>query len=316
MAQQHNSDGHRVVGAVNLDFFAATGVPTGLQITNGEIRTAPNLGRTFFAVKKDGTVQIGGEVSINSYIRTDNGESLQVYAVNKLREQRHTNHAFLYTERFDESTGAVGEGVEVLITPDDPSAILKPGEPVRGMVEAVYSTTDNPIPAGKFVLSASGSKASWITSHLKVGTSVTFGVDLDNGLNDAQYAVAGWSGLAKVLLHNGEVSSQVDDSTVNNVVVPNPRTFLATKNGQLYVVTFDGRQPGYADGVTLREGAEYLQSLGMEEAINMDGGGSTTLLLKEPGDEELSLANLPSDGKERAIGNALLIVSTHPHFGR
>lgn len=315
IAKRNDESGHRVIGAVNLDFFSPNGVPTGLQISDGEVVTAPNLGRTFLAVMPDGSFTMGGSVSVSTYVRAEDGSALPVYAVNKARESRHTNHAFLYTERFGESTLSAGNGVEVLIAPGEHGAKLKPGVPVQGTVEAVWETHNNAIPAGKFVLSASGSRAAWIKSHLQVGSPVSFDIDLGNGLNEAQHAVAGWSGLAKVLLHNGQIDEGVDDSSVNNVITPNPRSFLATKKGELYVITLDGRLKGYADGVSLREGAAFLQSLGMEEAINIDGGGSTTFVLREDGSKELAIMNRPSDGFAREIGNALLIATTHPHFG-
>jgi exopolysaccharide biosynthesis protein len=85
---------------------------------------------------------------------------------------------------------------------------------------------------------------------------------------------------------------------------------VATKQGKLFLLAVDGRAPGHSDGMTLAEGARYLLSLGMENAINIDGGGSTTYYVRKPGEQHPVLLNRPSDGHDRAVGNALAILST------
>ncbi|MGQ0701632.1 MAG: phosphodiester glycosidase family protein [Gemmatimonadales bacterium] len=72
----------------------------------------------------------------------------------------------------------------------------------------------------------------------------------------------------------------------------------------------DGRQLPYSDGMTLRELAELLRGLGAREAINLDGGGSSTLVYADPDSAgQLRVANRPSDATgERPVGNALAVV--------
>jgi hypothetical protein len=64
--------------------------------------------------------------------------------------------------------------------------------------------------------------------------------------------------------------------------------------------------------MTLAEGAEYLRSLGADQAINLDGGGSSTYYARQPGDESPTLLNRPSDGVERAVANSLMVMSKAP----
>lgn len=68
-----------------------------------------------------------------------------------------------------------------------------------------------------------------------------------------------------------------------------PRTaFGLSKNGRyLYILTVDGRQQGYSIGATLKDLAEILRSVGAYSAMNMDGGGSTTLCYRKSGSDEI-----------------------------
>lgn len=64
-----------------------------------------------------------------------------------------------------------------------------------------------------------------------------------------------------------------------------PRTAAGiTAEGHLLVMTVDGRQPGFSEGVFLDELGELLRDAGAVEALNLDGGGSTTLVADLPGD--------------------------------
>lgn len=89
-----------------------------------------------------------------------------------------------------------------------------------------------------------------------------------------------------------------------------PRTAVGIARGGkwLLLAVVDGRQKPYSDGMTLRELATLMLALGARDAINLDGGGSTTLVVADSAGA-LRVANRPSDATgERAVGNALAIV--------
>jgi hypothetical protein len=82
-----------------------------------------------------------------------------------------------------------------------------------------------------------------------------------------------------------------------------PRTAVGvTDDGKLLLVVVDGRQPGYSAGMTLQELADLMASLGARDAINLDGGGSTAIWVNG------NRANRPSDGVERGVGSALVVL--------
>jgi len=119
----------------------------------------------------------------------------------------------------------------------------------------------------------------------------------DSQLHDA---IAG----SDLLVEQGKVvaptGSKFDDSHP-------PRTAVAvTRDGRLLLMTVDGRQPGFSEGMSLQEVARFLVAHGAVEALNFDGGGSTTMAIADP---RPRIINFPSDhkpdgdaGKARAVG--------------
>jgi Phosphodiester glycosidase len=82
-----------------------------------------------------------------------------------------------------------------------------------------------------------------------------------------------------------------------------PRTGVGvTPGGRVLLVIVDGRRPGYSVGLTTRGFARLFVSLGAERALNLDGGGSTTMYVRG------RVVNRPSDGAERPVSSALLVL--------
>ncbi|MBI2193717.1 MAG: phosphodiester glycosidase family protein [Planctomycetes bacterium] len=105
------------------------------------------------------------------------------------------------------------------------------------------------------------------------------------------------------LLRDGSVVASTSEDI-------HPRTAVGTtRDGRraLFLIV-DGRQPGFSEGVTLLELAWLLESYGVHDALNLDGGGSSTLVLQQP-DGSYRIMNCPSDGYplsiERPVGTHL-----------
>jgi hypothetical protein len=97
-----------------------------------------------------------------------------------------------------------------------------------------------------------------------------------------------------VLVHNGQVriTNKEEIMFVSGENDRHPRTAMGyTKDGKLIILMTEGRNPGVAEGMTLKQQAEVLLSLGCAEGLNLDGGGSSCLLLNgketiKPSDKE------------------------------
>ena len=84
-----------------------------------------------------------------------------------------------------------------------------------------------------------------------------------------------------------------------------------TATGKVVMMVLDGRQEPYSCGGTMAEIAQIMFEAGCVWAVNLDGGGSTTYVAKQPG-EELDVFNSPSDGFARSVAATLMMVSTAP----
>ena len=108
----------------------------------------------------------------------------------------------------------------------------------------------------------------------------------------------------RLLVVGGNLIPDLDDSALQ------PRSAIGySKNGRyLYLVVVDGRQPLYSEGMTVEELAKLMQSLGAQYAMNLDGGGSSTLVVQGANGQPRIL-NSPIDqrlpGRERPVANHL-----------
>lgn len=111
------------------------------------------------------------------------------------------------------------------------------------------------------------------------------------------HAIAG-----RTILDYGEVVAGGDDLDAAR----HPRTLVGLSKDYttLYLVTIDGRRPGYSTGASLTEAAAIMFHLGATMALNVDGGGSTTMIIRDP-DGASQLGNSPSGGFERVVGSNL-----------
>ncbi|MDR2670525.1 MAG: phosphodiester glycosidase family protein [Oscillospiraceae bacterium] len=96
----------------------------------------------------------------------------------------------------------------------------------------------------------------------------------------------------------------------SNETVRHPRTAVGiTADGDILLVVADGRT-AISAGLYLGELAVYMHSLGAVEALNLDGGGSSACVVKDPATAQYLVKNNPSDGTERPVGDTLLVVDT------
>ncbi|HEY0474032.1 MAG TPA: phosphodiester glycosidase family protein, partial [Kribbella sp.] len=121
---------------------------------------------------------------------------------------------------------------------------------------------------------------------------------------DAADVAAGVSGNLQ-LARAGKVLADVPDADLA------PRTAVGfTDNGRrMVLLTVDGRATG-SRGLSLKEMGQLMVGLGADDVLNLDGGGSSTMLARTPGAQAPAVVNSPSDGAERLVPNGLGILPT------
>ena len=189
----------------------------------------------------------------------------------------------------------------------DPSVleVIVRNKKVFKIVDGVGSSQ---IPHDGYVLSASGAKRDELLRLVNVGTkikgSLRVGSDADfvarTAFNNAQDIVGG----VPQLIKNGkiDITWEQEKTTKSFVETRHPRTAVAKlRDGKFLLITVDGRSES-SGGIGLQDLAEYLLSLGATDAMNLDGGGSTTMFV------DGKVVNHPSDKEgERKVSDAILV---------
>jgi hypothetical protein len=310
-----SADNRPIIAAINGDFFSYTGTPSGLQMVDQEIITSPLKTKALLAQLQSGGHVFRENVEMKAKLDTKDGEEpLMLDAINRPRDARRQDVAVLYNWRFGQSTRSLEGGTGVVIrtgSEGDFRDRLTAGNVLKGAVESIGPSSDLPIERGFLVLTAYGTKAEWIRRHLKAGMEVTLSIQYE-GLQDSSQVISANSTLGMMLLRDGKINESILDFSQSQNLDRHPRTIAASNGEKLVFLVIDGRQPGHSDGMSLAECASYLQSIGMRDAMNLDGGGSSTCYARRPGERQPELLNNPSDGFERGIGNAVLIVNNAP----
>lgn len=288
MSQRKSYEGHQVVAAVNGDFYGG-GNPTNAQVIKGEIITRP-INRDVFGYTKDKKVFIN-PTTYTGKLRFGNDE----FDITGINQARNTDALVYYNQYFGSSTGTNQFGTELILKGIDEWVVN--GE-VRAVVVEKISTGDAELTDSTFVLSGHGTAAANLDGF-QAGDTVSIEHQLLPGFDNIKEVVGGRG----KFLNNGNNEGDWPER--------HPRTAVGfnADSTKLYLMTVDGRQASSA-GMTLTEMGEFMKRFGVENALNLDGGGSTTMVVHN------NVVNSPSDGiGERAVANALMVVSSKEKTG-
>lgn len=288
------SNSVNLTAGINADFFSLqTGVPMSNLISNGKIVSKDASGQDMLAIMEDGTAFISYATLASVLIKED-GTEVNIYNINKYRQPYA---AYLLTSEFSDTTRTTTPGYDIIL--GSVEGEMRLGSSLTAVVEQIQENDSSiPIPEDKMILTIDkNAPAEFLDpiSTLAVGEKITlsFGVMGDdtrwNSVKTAMGSVGGR------LLINGEINSNLEAGAA-------PRTAIGIKeDGSLLLYTIDGRQSGYSYGVQLKTLAARMKELGCTDAINLDGGGSTSIVSLLPGDGVPTLKNKPSDGRERGV---------------
>lgn len=286
------------LAAVNSGYFRTTGTyrgdSVGVDLLNGKLTSEPYnmraaVGLIQRADKQEiifGHVKFDGQLIINQRAR---------HAVNGVNRPRAENELVIFTTEFHRTTLTNPDGLEIIVRRNR-------------AIEIRDMKGSSAIPADGFVISASGSARQWALRNLRIGARVQLSLNLSPVEKDAAQQ---WKQASSIigggpqLIKNGrvEITNTAEKILPSFVSDGHPRTAIAKlKSGQLLLVTVDGRQPGESVGMSLTMLADLLMEFEAVEAINLDGGGSTTMVIRN------KVVNKPSDATgERPVSDAILV---------
>jgi Phosphodiester glycosidase len=275
----------RPIASVNGDYFVRdgrfAGDPEGLCITEGRLVSTPSE-KSCFWVAPDGSFQMTNVISLLSVLCPDGTKTPA--GLNEERKDRPV----IYTADFGPGTPTVA-GWEVVL--ESASAALAPGEVRTFSVAGVREGGGAPLSSSNLVVSFPEALQK-LARGLSPGATVAIDTSTLPDLRGVRTAVGG----GPALLRNGK------PTVIESGEARHPRSAIGWNADEFILMQVDGRQPPISVGMTLSELARYFLDLGCTDAINLDGGGSSTLWAQG------QVVNSPSEGSERPMANALVVV--------
>lgn len=299
MAMDNDNDSTQFFLGVNADFFnMRKGNSIGSQISNGEPIYVDNNGRTQWAWMTD-KQSLMNELKINC-IATIGDNIAYLSGVNTVASK---NSLTLYSPIYGKTTDSVLNASEVIISPIETPITV--GKSVKLRVESAPKVGGaTSIPSNCYVLSGTDFQGLTI-NQLKKGEiiEISTSVTLPNGtMIYPNEVVSGYP----VILCDGITTDPID--ILKHLNGLHPRTAIGNDISGRYltILIVDGRS-NISDGCTSKVLADIMRYVGCDDAINLDGGGSSELYVKN-----LGICNIPSDGKERTVANGLFAIAKVP----
>jgi hypothetical protein len=306
---------------VNGGFFAVDGDPVGALAIGGRLLSEPVGGRSALIVPSDpaqpvrvartefaGSVRAVGEGRLLDGVERRRGFVPACGGRGGDRPTQHPNSALTCTDPSElvilsSRYGGTppGTGTEALVR--------------GGQVTRLGRASRRRLPSGTLLLSGSGGAAGFLARALSVGSRPAVDIAVNAGgepLALAEQALV--TGGGPRLLTRGRISVAARPEGFAPLEAPGffgsfvasrqPRTLAGVRaDGRLLLVTVDGRRPGWSAGVTLREAARVMRSLGARDALNLDGGRSTAMVVRG------ELVSRPSDPSgERAVSDGIFLL--------
>lgn len=294
------------LAAINGDFYArsgfAPGDPRGLMIKNGELLSAPSGGAVFWVDKK-GRWHLD-KVASRFTLAWSPTQAEPLGLNEALRGSRPVLYTAAYGRHTPQLRGRLGREIILEHLETRSPLPLRPGVTFRARIQSVTDAGGTPLGWNTLVLAVS---TNWLAENFLPlpGMTVRLSLQMEPDLSDAVIALGGGPIMiqgGRQQVHGEKAPHPKLPNTIKHIWDRHPRSALGWNRQSLYLVAVDGRMPGWSDGLKIPELAAFMrEELGCSEALNLDGGGSTTLWF------DGEIRNSPADGEERPVANALLI---------
>lgn len=270
------------VAAVNGSFYNRSEkdpFPVGFLMINGRTVYFSHVHRSAFGLTRQKIPLFGYPKTKGIIYLEKTGEYFFLWGMNR---RRSADDALVYTPEYGAATGTNVYGREIRVSNDR----------VAGMQ---YGNSH--IPPDGFVISLHGESMKYF-NWFQRGDRVRLYFVVDPAWLDVYNSITG----GPMLIRGGKtaldtsVSEKLRQGYSNRI----PATAVGnTLDGRLIFVVMDGRQKKFSIGVTFSELADFMRSLGAINAIGMDGGGSSTMVI------DGAVVNRPSEGGPRRVSNAI-----------
>jgi hypothetical protein len=293
---------HGAIAAINGDYtlrpvVEGAGRPIDTFAADGDLVTSPLIwGRNFAISADEQNVYFGhAQLSVEMF-ENDTGKSWKIHGWNDWDDES-ADGLVGYSPVGGQVFRPLADACSVRLYPSSP-----PSWSTEGAVTRLYTVDE--VKCSKHRLARHGGVVLSVPRYDKQASKLQESL-LPSETVTIKWSL-GWPGVLDTIggnpdvVENGQLAS--GECTVSYFCRRNPRTGVGVReDGAILLVTVDGRQEKSV-GMTPDQFGKLFQSLGATWALNMDGGGSTTMVVRN------DVVNVPSDGYERSVGSALLVL--------
>ncbi len=294
---------HKPIAAINAGFFLPNGDPAGVMTIDGRLVSDTRRPRGAVGISRDkagvklafARLRATASLVLQNTALPSGGEAMTTIPIDGIDTTRLRGQLMLFTPSYHADTDTAKGGLEWVIDR-------------RGrMVSGPHPGGKTKIPPGGFVLSFGGEVVPESLRLLGRSTRVRLDVSYDpvEGEPKSWLLAQDIVGGAGLLIRDGQ---DVEDWSIERFNLGfaenrHPRTMIGTSaDNMIWLVTVDGRQPEQSVGMSLVELRALARRLGLVNALNLDGGGSTTMWVQG------QVLNRPSDPTgPRKVSDALLV---------
>jgi Phosphodiester glycosidase len=280
------------IAGINGTFFASSGSPLGALMINRELISSPIYDRTAFFLDENNRPYIDN-IFISSHFNITNGTRYKITGINQGRGQKDT---IMYTPVWGETTETNNSGIEIVIS---------------NRIITAINIANSKIPKDGYVISVSGPQVEVFADNTKIGDKISPSIRVVPYTTSPKNIKNLISGGPRLLKHGQIYVSKHEEKFKMDIAKGRAaRTAIGiTKDDKIILVTVDGlprkkklrQKHGESIGVTLEELSNLLISLGAVEAVNLDGGSSSTMVI------DGQVVNAPTSTYQRRVSNALII---------
>lgn len=293
--------------ALNGDFFnmSKQGAPFGPSFVEGELQSSPLLSVGLFGFGIDGnrTGHIesftfkGGAYASNGTSYPISGLNKTDYVINHTGVPSHKDSLQLYNDFWAALTRGLKGSPEILVNKNF-------------VVEEINLNGPLPygVPDGKYILQANGKAKEFIQKNVRVGQKLRLDYNISPNRN-WQFLIGGHA----MLVNNGSVLPYTLDAKDIDGRRARSAVGLSQNGKTVYLVSTEAKT-SRSSGMRLAEWGATLKALGSYKALNLDGGGSTTMVAREHGDFKNTVVTRPEgNGSQRRIVNSIGVMNRAPH---
>ncbi|MFH1347998.1 MAG: phosphodiester glycosidase family protein [Candidatus Margulisiibacteriota bacterium] len=282
------------LAGINGTYFANSGRPLGALMIDRELVSFSIYDRTALFFDQQDKPYIDN-IFISSHFKTKNGTRYKITGINQSREAKDT---IMFTPTWGERTGTNSSGIEIVVSK---SKIIE------------VNVSNSKIPEDGYVLSITGPGVEVLAEQVKAGDKIDTRIQIIPYSAAPEKIIHLISGGPRLLKLGRIYVSKHEEKFKTDIAKGRAaRTAVGiTKQGELLLVTVDGPPRGSRKskepskdsiGVTLEELSSLMLSLGAYEAMNLDGGSSSTMVIDQ------QVVNKPASGYQRSVSNAIVVL--------